>query len=187
MGKNFFRKLRKIHYFRLFFKKVNKPCLTFLWTWTKKANGWEILWKFSIIFLWKLRRMHYFSICCKKLTKYTLKLCALGAKTQIVEKFWENFQIFLKKIATKLVKKALKWDSTTFSNLRLDQEINNSIIRRNAMRISGLMLRQTIYLGRTHRITDWLNFHTSEKSVYYIKVYPKIWKCSPLWKIPFRG
>ena len=48
--KNFLRKLRKMHYFSKFFKKFNKPCVKFLRVWTKNANCWDLLRKFSNIF-----------------------------------------------------------------------------------------------------------------------------------------
>ena len=44
------RKLRKMHYFSIFFKKVNKPCVKTLRLWTKNANCWEIFEKNLKIF-----------------------------------------------------------------------------------------------------------------------------------------
>ena len=36
-SKNFLRKLREIHYFSIFFKKFNKPCVNFSRVWTKNT------------------------------------------------------------------------------------------------------------------------------------------------------
>ena len=54
--KNFLRKLLKMHYFSIFFKEFNKPCVHFSRIWTKNANCWEILrklWKFLMKILSK--------------------------------------------------------------------------------------------------------------------------------------
>ena len=34
-----------MHYFSVFFKKFNKPCVTFSRVWTKNTNYWEIFGK----------------------------------------------------------------------------------------------------------------------------------------------
>ena len=44
--KNLFTKMLKIHYFSIFFKKVNKPCVQFLRVWTKSTNSLKILKRF---------------------------------------------------------------------------------------------------------------------------------------------
>ena len=50
--KIFLWKLLKMHYFSIFFKKFNKPCVKFLRVWTKN----EICRKFSKVFLRTLRK-----------------------------------------------------------------------------------------------------------------------------------
>ena len=64
-SKDFLRKLRKMHYFSIFFKKFNKPRVNFLFVWTKNANCWKFWEKFRK----KLRKMHYFSIFFNKFNK----------------------------------------------------------------------------------------------------------------------
>ena len=53
-------------------------------------------------FLKKIAKMHYFSIFFKRLTNHALNFCAFGRKTQIVGKFWENFENFWWKFYRKL-------------------------------------------------------------------------------------
>ena len=45
LQKDFLRKLQKLHYFSLFFKKISKLCVKFLRVWTKNTIGWEIFEK----------------------------------------------------------------------------------------------------------------------------------------------
>ena len=59
--------IAKMHYFSIFFKKVNKPMRSFFAVWTKNTNCWEILrkfWKFLMkiqlknwILLWFLENL----------------------------------------------------------------------------------------------------------------------------------
>ena len=44
-SKDFLRKFLEVHYFSIFFKKHNKPCVNFSLVWTKNTS-WEILRKF---------------------------------------------------------------------------------------------------------------------------------------------
>ena len=92
-SKIFFRKLLKMHYFSIFFEKFNKPCVNFLRVWTKKTiywKFWDNFWKFSSENCLKCIVLADFS---NKLTNYALIFCEFG-QTQIVGKFWENFEIF---------------------------------------------------------------------------------------------
>ena len=60
--KTFFRKLRKMHYFSIFQKNFNKPCVNFFPFGRKTqivGKFWENLLK---IFIKKLTKMNYFSI-----------------------------------------------------------------------------------------------------------------------------
>ena len=103
--KNFLRKLRKVHYFIIFFKEFNKPCANFLRVWTKNTTYrkfWENFRKFSTHFLRKLLKMHYFSIFFKNLANHTLIFRAFGRKTQIVGQFWEIFENFWWKFHRKI-------------------------------------------------------------------------------------
>ena len=40
---NCHKNIAKLHYFCIFFKKPNKPCVNFFRVWTKNENCWEIL------------------------------------------------------------------------------------------------------------------------------------------------
>ena len=83
--KNFFRKLVKMHYISILFKKVNKPCVNFLRVWTKNANCWEILrkiWKFW----WKYyRKFEFFFIF------YLENLLLKIEPSEITPFFYSNF------------------------------------------------------------------------------------------------
>ena len=92
--KNCLWKLLKKHYFSIFFKKVNKPCVNFSRVWTKNAYFLEILRKFPKDFVRKLRKINYFSLFFKKLKNKCFHFSPFGQKTQIVGKFWENFEKF---------------------------------------------------------------------------------------------
>ena len=59
--KIFLRKLRKIHDFSVFFKRLNELCGNFSPDWTKM----QIVGHFSKFFLGKLLKTHYFSILSK--------------------------------------------------------------------------------------------------------------------------
>ena len=72
----------------------------------EQDNSLEILRKFSKIFekfssenCLKCIILAYFS---NKLTNYALIFCAFGRKTEIVGKFWENFEIFWWKFYRKI-------------------------------------------------------------------------------------
>ena len=72
---------------------------------TKNKNCWEFLREFSKIFkkfLQKFAKIHYFSIFFKKLTNLCVHFLPFGQKTQIVGKFWENFEIFWWKLNRKI-------------------------------------------------------------------------------------
>ena len=105
--KDFLRKLQKMHYFSIFFKKFNKPCVNFSRVWTKKTNSWEILnnfRKFSKHFFRKFRKIHYFSIFFEKLTNHVMSysFARLDEKHWLLgnfEKFLKCFKMFLKEIA----------------------------------------------------------------------------------------
>ena len=58
--KFFFGKLQEMHYFRIFFKYVNKLCVHFLSVWTKNSNCWEILGKFWNFLIKMLRKIEFF-------------------------------------------------------------------------------------------------------------------------------
>ena len=58
-----------MHYFGLFFKIFNKPCVTFSRVWTKTSNCWEILRKVCN-FWWKFnRKIEFLSIFGKVVAK----------------------------------------------------------------------------------------------------------------------
>ena len=40
--KKLLKKIAKMHYFSIFFKKLNKPCASFARVWTQNRNCWEI-------------------------------------------------------------------------------------------------------------------------------------------------
>ena len=82
--------------------KFNKACVMFWRVWTKNTKCWEILRKFSKILirhLWKCFILAYFS---KDLTNPCVHFSPFGQKTQIVGKFWENFENFWWKFNWKL-------------------------------------------------------------------------------------
>ena len=71
----------------------------------KHKNSWEILRKFrkfSKNFLRKFRKILVLAYLSKNLTNHALIFCAFGRKTQIVVKFWENFEIFWYKFLRKM-------------------------------------------------------------------------------------
>ena len=55
----FLKKIGKMHYFSIFSKQFNKPCVNFC-AFGRKTNQLEFLRKFSKNFLRKLLKMHYF-------------------------------------------------------------------------------------------------------------------------------
>ena len=63
-----------MHYFGIFFKKFNKPCVNFLRVWTKNTNSWEIFKKFSKTFLRKQQKTNYFGIFFKKFNKLCVNI-----------------------------------------------------------------------------------------------------------------
>ena len=58
-SKNFLRKLLKMHYSSIFFKRLNKPCVDILRVWRKKHKVWKIFRKFWN-FLIKLQKKNEF-------------------------------------------------------------------------------------------------------------------------------
>ena len=46
--KNFLQKIAKMHYFSIFFKKVNKQCVNFWRVWPKKTIYWKFIGNFEI-------------------------------------------------------------------------------------------------------------------------------------------
>ena len=96
-SKNFFRKLFKMHYFSIFFKKVNKPCVNFSRVWTKNTNFWKILRNFrnfSKNFLTKLQKIHYFCIFFKKISKPMRSFFAVWTKNTNCWEILINFEFF---------------------------------------------------------------------------------------------
>ena len=117
-----------MHYFRIFFNKVNKPCVKFLRVWTKNANCWDILRKFSNIFktfLRKFLKMQYYSIFSKNLTNRALNFCTFGRKTKIVGKILkifdensiENLNFYFIFILENLLLKIVFGNNTIFNNI----------------------------------------------------------------------
>ena len=51
ISKIFLQKIAKMHYFSIFFKKFNKPCVNFSRVWTKNTNCWENLTNFRKFFI----------------------------------------------------------------------------------------------------------------------------------------
>ena len=85
--KIFLRKLRKIHYFSVFFKRFNELCGNFSPVWTKMqivGNFSKIFQKISKNFLGKLLKTHYFSMFSKNLINHAFGFRAFGRKTQVV-------------------------------------------------------------------------------------------------------
>ena len=95
--KYFLRILQKMHYFSIFSKKFNKPCVNFLRVWTKNAKCRAILRnfrKFSKISLENFEKSIILACFSKNLTSHALLLSAFGRKLQIVGKFSETFGNF---------------------------------------------------------------------------------------------
>ena len=100
-SKNSLWKLLKMHYFRIFFKKVNKPCVNFSRVWTKNTNFGEILRNFrnfSKNYLRKLLKMHYFCIFFKKINKPMRSFFAVWTKNTTCWEILRDFWKFLIKI-----------------------------------------------------------------------------------------
>ena len=94
-SKVFLRKMLKMPYFSIFFKKFNKPSIQFLRIWTKNAMCRKFVRKFSKIFRRKLRKMHYFRRFFTKFKKPCVNFCAVWPKRNSW-KFWEIFRKFWK-------------------------------------------------------------------------------------------
>ena len=93
-SKSFLRKLRKMHYFCIFFKKFKKPCVNFLRLWTKNTMYWKFWENFR-----KLLNMHYFSIFSKDFRNHAFIFRAFGRKHNLLEIFEKIFENFHKNIA----------------------------------------------------------------------------------------
>ena len=96
----FIRKLLKMPYFSIFFKKFNKPWVTFLRVWAKNTicwKFWENVRNFEKFFVRKLRKciiLEYFS---KDLTKYRLNFRAFWRKNTFYWKFLrKSSKIFIR-------------------------------------------------------------------------------------------
>ena len=90
LQKEFLRKLPKMHYFSIFFKRFNKPYVNFSRLWTKNTICWEILRnfrKFSKDFLENLENSIILAYFSKNLTNNALIFRAFGRKLQILGKF----------------------------------------------------------------------------------------------------
>ena len=101
ISKNFEWKLLKMHYFSIFFEKVNKPCVNFSCVWTKNTDFWEILKiirNFLKNFRRKLQKIHYFSIFFKKINKPMRSFFAVWTKNIKCWEILRNFWKFLIKI-----------------------------------------------------------------------------------------
>ena len=101
LQRNFLIKLQKMHYFSIFFKKFNKPCVNFWGVWTKNTNCWEILWNFRK-FQNNFEKSIILAYFLKILTTHALIFRAFGRKTQIIGKFWEDFGNFWWKFNRKI-------------------------------------------------------------------------------------
>ena len=86
--KNLLQKIAKMHYFSIFQKNFNKPCVNFFAFGRKTQIVWKFWEKLLKIFIKKCIILAYFS---NQLTNYAFIFCVFGRKTQIVGKFWENF------------------------------------------------------------------------------------------------
>ena len=89
-SKKFLRKLLKMHYFSIVFKKLNKPCVDFLRIW----KVWEILRKFSNIFLKEIAKRELFGIFFKRFNNPCVYFSRVWTKNanccEILTKFDEN-------------------------------------------------------------------------------------------------
>ena len=97
-----FRKLGKMHYFSIFQKNFNKPCVNFFEFGRKTqivGKFWENLLK---IFIKKWQKMNYFSIFSIEFNKPCLNFLRVWSKMTIYWKFWENFPRFWKFFFRKL-------------------------------------------------------------------------------------
>ena len=92
--KKFLRKLRKMHYFSIFFKWFNKPYVNFMRVWTKNTSCWKIWENLSKNFLGQLRKCIILAYFSKKVNKSCVNFSRFGRKTKIIGKFWEDFEIF---------------------------------------------------------------------------------------------
>ena len=96
LQKKFLRKLQKMHYFSIFCKKFNKPCVHFSRVWTKNTNCLEIFRNFRKLsknFPRKFRKIHYFSIFFEKFNKPCIHFSGVRTKNtnclEILRKFWK--------------------------------------------------------------------------------------------------
>ena len=99
--KNFIRKLLKMHYFNIFFKKFNKPCVNLLCVWTKKTmywKFWENFRKFWKSFFGKLIKCIILAYFSKSLTNHVLIFWAFGRKNNLQKIFEKIFKNFLRKL-----------------------------------------------------------------------------------------
>ena len=77
----------KIHYFCIFFKKNNKPCVNFFRVWTKNANCWEILKIFDENYIEKLN-FYFIFIFNFIFGKFVTKNRAFGNNTSFLQQFF---------------------------------------------------------------------------------------------------
>ena len=84
-----------MHYFSIFLKKFNKACVQFFAPLDEKHKLLENFEKIFENFEKKIAKNALFlAFFSNKLRNYGLIFCAIGRKTQIVGKFWENFGNF---------------------------------------------------------------------------------------------
>ena len=95
--KKFLKKIAKMHYFSLFFKKFNKACVNFC-GFGPQHNLLEILRKFSKNLLRKLLNMHYFSIFSKYLTNQRVNFLRIWTKSANCWEILRKICKFLMKI-----------------------------------------------------------------------------------------
>ena len=88
-SKHLLRKLLKIHYFTIFFKNINKPCINFSRALTKNTNFWEILrkfWNFLMKILYK-NGIFYIYIYIF-IRKFVSKIRAFGNNSIFLRQFF---------------------------------------------------------------------------------------------------
>ena len=87
---NFIRIFLKMHYFSIFFQKVNKPCVNFLRVWTKNANCWETFEKFLKNFDENsIENLNFFHFIYNFIfRKFVTKNRALGNNTSFLRQFF---------------------------------------------------------------------------------------------------
>ena len=94
ISKNLLWKLLKMHYFSIFFKKVNKACVNFSLVWTKNTNFGEILKNFEKCSEVNCKNpfVSYFS---KELTNRWVSFFAVWTKNTYCWEILRNFWKFL--------------------------------------------------------------------------------------------